>query len=343
MDSGEAALELADLLGVKQTIARTTMSTFGLIHHWTNDIRGCHAPLMYSYKVAMECGDTVGAFTACWYMDTYSWISARVPLQVLSRDLEKHYASCRIYKNTAVGDGLVFLGVELRKLCDAGDKAFMWLDCVDCGYADRAKKQRSATVEASRNFILLESHFLLGDMAEALGYAKKLQDVAKIAMGLATVPRTQYYRGLVLLHFAGEGQDPGRNLREAKSIVAMMKKWIEDGHVNCIQMGFLLEAELARIGKQRDAARKLYTDAIRMATRMQYSHDVGICNQYAAVFFLQNEDRTRAAYHIQQAINGFVDWGAMKLVRRLREQYSDLLRDTGIAGYQSSAFAVPAE
>lgn len=297
---------------------------------------------MYASKVAMECGDTESAFNIYWFSDTYAWIGGRVSLQVLVRDIERHYASCRAYKNTAIGDGLLFLATNLRKLVDTDDKHFAWLDGIDCGFANReeGKKDRGASVKSNRNSILLESHFLLGEMAEALNCTRRLQNVAKDSAGLATVPRVQYYRGLVLLFFARDGRGSKKNLRESKAIIAELKKWMENGHVNCAHMVCLLEAELARHMKQFDTAKKLYRDAIRMATSMQHTHDIGISNQYAAQFFLENEDRSRAAHHVRQAISGFSEWGASELVRRLREKHSILLADVDVTAYQSAAFSL---
>lgn len=341
---GDVALELADQLAGKETIARTSMNMFGLLHFWTTDMRDCHAPISYASRLAMECGDTLTSFTSYFFMDTISWCSARVPLPVLAKDLERHAAACREYKNTNCLDGLVAMALHLRKLCGDDDKSLLWLEhMADSSYFHREREGRKGLpVEESRGSLALEEHLLLGNKAEALQLTWKLKDICKNSMGLANVHRMQYYRGLVLLGAIADGREMKKCRTELKAVVTMLKKWVDSGNVNCHHMVWLLEAEQARIKKQTEEAKKLYGDAIRRAGLTQRTHDVGLGNQYAANFYLEIDDRSRATYHMQQAINAYRDWGASTLVRKLQEEHSEMLKETSWGGGQHQCvFSMP--
>jgi hypothetical protein len=94
-------------------------------------------------------------------------------------------------------------------------------------------------------------------------------------------------------------------------------------------MVILLGAEVSRKRKQYDLAKQGYSDAIQHAHRTQHTHDAGIAHECAANFYVGINERPRAAYHIEQAIICFRNWGASAKVQQLCEKHDSLLAELG--------------
>ena len=113
-----------------------------------------------------------------------------------------------------------------------------------------------------------------------------------------------------------------------KVVIRMMSKWVSEGNTNCQHMLCLLEAELARIGKQHDKAVELYKEATLVAARSGHVHDAGICHERVALFHVMNDNRVWSQHHLKQAATCFEKWGAGRKVRQLYAQYSHLVDES---------------
>ena len=186
----------------------------------------------------------------------------------------------------------------------------------------------------------MESHYILGEQKVALELARRTGDVGtKLLQGAPCVSRAHFYRGLVFLGEACEGRGIRANLLAAKKGMTLMQKWIDGGDVNCRHMLRLLEAEQARATGKTEAAKDLYTEAIKIACNTGHIQDAGVCHERAAVFHLQFSDKARAAHHIEQAAKAFREWGASAKVQQLLEKYTNLLETHG-SSMMSAVFQV---
>lgn len=337
---GEVALALADRMGLQETTAETSTLTFGMLRHWTSDMRSCHAPLVYAQKLAAECGDIETVTYCLIFGSCVLWCTAMISLPGMGQHLQRSCALCRDFKHWSMLEILTNLGMHLRKLRydDVNDNSFDWLDVIDCEASshrgstcsDSAAKQqppsKDPTIELFYECMALQSHFLLDERTEALKCAKLTSTMGtELCIGQSYVPRTQFYRALVYLVPPSKGNISRKHMREARRALALLKRWANNGNPNCIHKVRLVEAEFARVKKRNSEARELYIGAIRAAELSGHIQDAATGHECAAVFFLRNiNDQARAAIHIGQAIRLYTAWGATAVVQRIKQTYGDI-------------------
>ena len=320
----EIALYLAERLDIRETTARTSLMCFGVTQHWHSEMRSCYQPIAYAHKLSMEGGDTETGLQCLTFMDLTAWCCTMFSLQQLGRDLCNHWRLCCEYKHEASTFAIYGFAKCLSRLCSADDPAFAWLQSPATG--GEVNKPEDPAIEAFFDLAKMESHYILGEKIDTLECAMRTGVVGtKVLQGQVYVTRCFCLRGLVFLNEACDGNSSRSNLREAKKIIATMKRWVDGGNVNCEHLVHLLEAELARAKGKTEAAKERYVQAIQIARQTGHIQDAGITHECAAVFYLSCDDKSRAAHHIEQAEHAFRLWGASAKVLQLHEKYNALL------------------
>ena len=279
----------------------------------------------------MESGDSETGVISLYALDCVTWCTSMSPLNVLARDLERHTKLSFEYEYPRSADILMLFARGLRRLVSPNSPTFQWLD-VAISYPKKCNFQDNRTdplVQCFQDVITLQANVLLDEKEAALKCAETMSDVLKACMGQPYVPRALFYRALTYFSMADEGR---KYLREAhRALIALRKKFVDNGNINCVHMVTLLEAEVARLKGDAAAARQRYADAIMLATRSRHTHDAGICNECAGKFYVQIEDPTRASFHMEQAIKCFTDWGADAVAQRLKDSHSALIANHSVA------------
>ena len=285
----------------------------------------CIPPLLYAQKVSTECGDTSTALTCNWFVQKINWGTGCISLQDLGRNLKDDSAWALDCKYLALYDAMLILARAVRKL--SGEAVhFSWLnEQLDASELRMANK-KDAQFDTFATLVHLQGHIMMNEEKEALACARRygMKELKTNCLGCTYHPHFHFYRGVALMAFGSEGKEARRSLRDVKSILALLITWKAKGNVNIDHMISLLEAETARLSNQHDRATQLYAAAILSANRSGHSHDAGICNERAAVYYFGANQHPRAAHHVQQAIKCYKDWGAGAVVARILETYGDL-------------------
>ena len=141
-----------------------------------------------------------------------------------------------------------------------------------------------------------------------------------------------FYSSLCLL--AGEENSqqikPKQYLKKIKSNQKQMKIWAQHAPMNFQHKYDLVEAEIARILDDREAAATYYEKAIKGAAENGYIHEEAIANERAAEFYLSLGREKIAKTYMTEAYYCYINWGATAKVKHLEECYSNLIIRTQI-------------
>lgn len=107
--------------------------------------------------------------------------------------------------------------------------------------------------------------------------------------------------------------------------VRRFHKWARNCPANFTHLEALLRAELARIQENWHEAASAYEEAIASAEKYGFMQHGALAHERAATMHLQRRTRTRAAYHLNAARDGYAAWGATAKVRLMDEQYGVLI------------------
>ena len=329
----EIGLKLAERLDIRETTSKATLLCFALCRHWSTEARACYSPFQFANKLAMEGGDLETALLCNTNMDIFDWCTAIISLQELGRRLDGHTRLNRACKHKACTTQTVGIALGLGALCLQDDAAFTWLQ--DPGVACSGKAPDEST-QCLFDAIDLQVKYTLGEISEALKIAKRTEDLGvKRAAGLVYISRAHFFRGLLFLEAARAGDNSRANMQAANRVMGMMKKWIDGGDVNCRHMFCLLEAETARVSRKMEKAKELYAEAIKTSRQAKYDQDAALCNERAALLYVELEDKASASHHMEEAVKGFQEYGATKKVEQLRKEYKTIL--SGSASAESAA------
>ena len=288
-------------------------------------MRTCVPPLLYAQKLSIECGDTNTALTCNWFVQKINWGAGCISLQDLGRNLKEDSAWALDCKHLALYDVLLALTKGVRKL--SGEAAhFSCLNEQLKASELRMANKKDAQFDTFATIVDLQGHIMMNEAKEALMCARRygMKELKRNCLGNTYHAHFHFYRGVALMAFASEGKEARRTLRNVKGILTLLNTWKVKGNVNICHMIILLEAEIARLSNRHDKAKQLYPAAIQSANRSGHIHDAGICNERAAVYYLEANQRPRAAHHIQEAIKCYKDWGAGEVIARILATYGSL-------------------
>ena len=125
--------------------------------------------------------------------------------------------------------------------------------------------------------------------------------------------------------------------RLARKAAATMKSWVGKGNPNSMHMQSFLDAELAVLDGKRHIATTNYEAAAGMALRANFLPHAALAHQRHGEFLLQQDSsfpmgwheeqkqtREEAAFHRQQAVKIFLDWGSRAVAKRILQSHSEL-------------------
>jgi hypothetical protein len=95
---------------------------------------------------------------------------------------------------------------------------------------------------------------------------------------------------------------------------------------NVIHFNSLLEAELAAMQGKQFVAKEKYEVAILMSGRRGLLHDTAVAHERFSGYYLELGDTENASYHMNMAVKGYEEWGALAKVNHVKEKYPEYFR-----------------
>lgn len=171
--------------------------------------------------------------------------------------------------------------------------------------------------------------FLYEEYEQAAEYARKAKENYFAIPALSLVPTFNLFQSLTCLALF-----PHRSSMQQQQLLAQvtenqakMKRWAHYAPMNNQHRYLLVEAEMARVLKQKDDALPLYHEAIELAKLNGYLPEEAVALELAAKFYLEIGQSRVAQLYIQGAYLVYEQWGALVKLKWLEQNHPVLLED----------------
>ena len=181
-------------------------------------------------------------------------------------------------------------------------------------------------------YIFFGDHELCTEFAEKYGlYHSKHQPAAP-----GIFPEV-FYQGFSLYVCA---QRSGRKRKHKKMAIyrhKLLKTWARKGNPNVIHLDLFLDAERAVLERKVEVALKKYREAVVIAVRGGFIHHAALFHERLGDYeWNELRDAKEAAYHYQESIKLFDEWGATRKVQLVLEK-TKCISDVDVAVLQSKS------
>jgi len=158
---------------------------------------------------------------------------------------------------------------------------------------------------------------------EAISISKKGLLNLDAIMGMIFVPEFIFYFSLSMTaHYpSADSATKKKYLKELKTNLKKMKKWMLHGPENYEHKYLLMKAEYEVIRNNIKAAGNLYTDSVNCALKNGFLQDEALANELAAQYYMNLEMEKYASNFITQAYNSYKKWGLRYKEIELEKKY----------------------
>ena len=113
-----------------------------------------------------------------------------------------------------------------------------------------------------------------------------------------------------------------RYVRKAKKIKSIVSTWVDKGNVNVRHYLPLLEAEDAAFRRKSDDARRLYSEAITLASRSGFQHNAALASERLGEYLYHDlNEKERARPYFKDAVKYYSGYGSAFKAQMIEEEY----------------------
>lgn len=166
--------------------------------------------------------------------------------------------------------------------------------------------------------------YLFHKYHQAVNYAIQAKNNADSCTSYIVAVQHNFYYSLALLAccFDVENNFPEEFLEKVSLNQEKMKTWADHCPENCQHKYELIEAEKARVLKQKWSAQEFYEKAIQGAKKQGFIHEEALAYERAAEFYLSLAREEIGQLYMKNAHDCYAYWGARTKVRDLECKYS---------------------
>jgi len=318
----ETASRIAEMaLAVQKHAGRTLegatlMAVFTFSLSWRRPLQACLRPLSDGYASSMRVGDRSSAMWAL--ISRHIWIPYMIgkPLTHILNELPAIQAQTEELSQTEQSVFVKIFGqviLNLRSNSSHANKLEGYL--FSRNEHDKGKSLQVGIVHFAEGEL---SVFLNPEEAadRAINAGNKF---AKHCPSLCLGMIETFHRGVALYIMARRTRQRKYKVH-ARKIRKTVKTWFRGGNPNVEHYDMLLDAEDAALSRAHAKAKKLYLDAISLASKMGYLHHAALFNERYSDF-LQHEvkDEEKAVHYLNEAIRFYEQWGATKKLKILEK------------------------
>ena len=325
--------------GITQSLVLCVTYCFTL--HWLNPIQQMLKPLLKSYEVGMQQGDTESAGWGI-YHHTFLALQASHQLESLARDASVYSRQMwelgRIKQSTYFN---VTWQLCLNLMGHAEDPLVLTGEAMDeDDYAERASgKSIHLLPFLMAHRIILYGYY--GAYEKGAELALQVGDLQKEIPGAALVVMCACMNGLSLCHMA-RVTGKRKYKKGAKQFQNKIKAWLAHGNPNLQHWDCLLTAEVAALQGKVHIAKRNYETAIIVAARSGFIQDAALSSERYGEFLLNDlKEKDDGLYRLQQTIRYFGEWGAKGKVEQIEQKHAGLWPKPEVIVTRSSQFKLP--
>ena len=294
VEFGMAGLELAKLRKLRVARATAISALYGYVYHWSGEMRKCLLPLAYGHQLGMEAGEIELAFLNIGNHDGMLLVMGAKNLPDLVRDMEAHRLSMQQYKQDAIKSFLVvLLQFSLNMMGESDNPLKLSGKAMnESQMRTLAKDKDNRLLEVFMDFWRFQLAYFFGQYETAGKIAETTMDYGvKVGQSSHYLARHTFMVGLVhaaLSSFKSKSpKERKKHLKVASDMKKRLDGWAKGGHVNCLHMIRLLEAEILAQANDPRSTEDTYKEAIMATTRVGYLNDRALAHERAAIYFLE--------------------------------------------------------
>jgi predicted ATPase/signal transduction histidine kinase len=341
---GRLALRANEKFGGPDLTAKLMLYIGSAIDIWTDNVQTVIGHIRKGIKSALDYGDLNYAVYHIQSLLIFLIISGEA-LDQLSDECERYFEFVKQSKDVGALNYLISIRQFVK--CLKGQTPDP-LRMDDDGFSEA---EHLANMEAGDIKIILFRHhliklrllYIMGDYAGALAAAGRCKALAFYHMGTMVVPEYYYYHALTLaaLHDDAPVFRQIRIRRKINGFLSEFRKLAARCPENFSDRYLLLSAEAARLSGRDQQAMSFYQKAIDAARAHRFLQNQAIANEAAAKFYLSRGFDELAGRFLEEARDGFQNWGATKKAAGMVKTYHDHLQES--AASRSGNIGMPVD
>lgn len=291
---------------------------------WFKHLKESNSINNIGYQAGLNSGDLQYAGYILNYKSTNLFYQSKNLAQLLT-EIPGYLQFSQKSKNQMATDtiqGLEFVLLNLRKLTP--HKLEFCNDSLDdVTFQNQCQEHQNFYSLCIYQIIKLQVLYFYGEYAEALKLVDSIEPNLKFITGIFSSTEYNFYSSLLLAAlYPGATADEQQSYREKiEANQKQMQIWAENGSDNFLHKYLLVEAELARVLGNAEAAIDLYDRAIAAARAGDFIQHEALANERVAEFWLDKDKPKYAKVHIRDAYYGYQRWGAIRKAEDLEVKY----------------------
>ena len=326
---GDMAVQLCEQFDNADVRGMTNFLFAADVHSWSRPIREGDIYYENAYRYGMEAGNwlTVGFMMMLSGSDRLTYGKN---LNELYTIVQTHADFLRHIKSLENLDALI-VGVRqpIRNLLGL-TKTIFTFDDDDFSESEYLDKYNETPYHLAWFYSVKIRHaYLFNNHGAYPDLVSKLDIIENTISTHAKVPSSVFYVALMHLYLAENSKDEKDYDFHWKRVYILEEKlnnWQKYCPENLLHKSLLIQAEKARLNKQKTEAIDLYEQAINQARTNQYDYEEALANERAAKFYLDWGKEKIAATYIQEAYYCYARWGAKAKTDDLERCYPNLLQ-----------------
>ncbi|MEB3340931.1 ATP-binding protein, partial [Okeania sp.] len=325
---GDMAVQLCEQFDNADVRGMTNFLLAADVQSWSRPVREADAYYENAYKYGMEAGNwlTVGFMMMQSGSDRLTYGKNLSELYTITKT---HADFLRQIKSLENLDALI-VGVlqPIRNLLGLTQTIFTF-DDDDFSESEYLQKYRETPYHLSWYYSVKIRHaYLFNDTVAYPHLIDKLEIIENTVSSHAKVPSSVFYVALMhitLAKMSREEEDYQFHLEKLASLEEKLNTWQNFCPENILHKCLIIQAEKARLNRQKTEAIDFYEQAITTAQTNHYDYEEALANELAAQFYLEWDKDKIASVYMQEAYYCYARWGAKAKTEDLEERYPHLL------------------
>ena len=326
---GDMAVQLCEQFDNADVRGMTNFLFAADVHSWSRPIREADIYYENAYKYGMEAGNwlTVGFMMMQSGSDRLTYGKNLSELYTIT---EAHADFLRHIKSLENLDALVVGVIQpIRNLLGLTNTVFTF-DDDDFNESEYLQKYSDTPYHLAWFYSVKIRHaYLFNHQVAYPDLITKLDIIENATSSHTKLPSSVFY--VALMHLAisenvDEEKERQIHLEKLFFLEKKLNTWSNSCPENILHKCLIIQAEKARLSRQKTEAIDLYEQAITIAKTNQYDYEEALANELAAKFYLNWGKEKVAAGYMQEAYYCYARWGAKAKTNDLEKRYPKLLQ-----------------
>jgi predicted ATPase len=316
---GDLALSIVEKHRAREWIPRVHVQFYIFIHHWKRPLKESIEFLQNAYVIGMQLGDVEYAILALSFKCFHSFYCG-MPLAQLEECLIDASHRMQIYNHHSSLHRTNALLQYIHNLTGrARNPKILSGDFVKLH--DPAVKVDDKTIPYAHHVYGLDLAFMFNDYELAQQHVEHRRNLEFAPLGSYISVVVRFKEALICTSRARLTIDVKKNIRNASTVLKLMRRWARHCKENFLHKKQLVEAELLSLKKPRQSSSRLiltlYNQSIEGALREEFTQEAALACELCGDYLNRQGERVQAATFLRKAQDLYLNWGASEKVAHL--------------------------